>query len=132
MVHNQPLSSLGTRFGTEEQLQGAYGMVTDPIFQQSMVGCSNFVLQDGTAGQLLHGDTVAKAGDAICAFPGLSTLFLIRRNEDEKCRIVGQVSKWESIGASLPADQLERYRCSFEDMHQGRKPDHEVRIIQIV
>ncbi|KAF5962343.1 Het6 heterokaryon incompatibility protein [Fusarium bulbicola] len=35
MVHNQPLSSLGTRFGTEEQLQGAYGMITDPIFQQS-------------------------------------------------------------------------------------------------
>ncbi|EWG55806.1 hypothetical protein FVEG_13753 [Fusarium verticillioides 7600] len=132
MVHNQPLSSLGTRFGTEEQLQGAYGMVTDPIFQQSLVGYSNFVLQDGTAGQLLHSDAVAEVGDAICVFPGLSTLFLIRRNEDGKCRIVGQVSKWESIGASLPADQLERYRCSFEDMHQGRKPDHEVRVIQIV
>ncbi|KAG9495661.1 hypothetical protein J7337_012215 [Fusarium musae] len=132
MVHNQPLSSLGTRFGTEDQLQGAYGMVTDPILQHSMVGYSNFVLQDGTVGQLLHSEAVAEVGDAICVFPGLSTTFLRRRTDGGKCRIVGRVSKWESVGASLPADQLERYRCSFEDMHQGRKPDHEVRVIQIV
>ncbi|KAK2675011.1 Heterokaryon incompatibility [Fusarium oxysporum f. sp. vasinfectum] len=123
MVHNQPLSSLGTRFGTEEQLKGAYGMVTDPIFQQSMVGCSNFVLQDGTAGQLLHSDAVAAVGDAICVFPGLSTTFIIRRIDDEKCRIVGQVSKWENIGASLPADQLESYRRSFEGAHLGRETE---------
>ncbi|KAF4436095.1 het-6-heterokaryon incompatibility [Fusarium acutatum] len=132
MVHNQPLSSLGTRFGTEEQLQGAYGLVTDPIFQQSMVGCSNFVLQDGTAGQLVHGDTVAEVGDAICVFPGLSTLFLIRRNEDGKCRILGQVSKWENIGASLPASQLESYRRSFEAAHSGRETENGVRMVSLV
>ncbi|KAF9768910.1 hypothetical protein IL306_013733 [Fusarium sp. DS 682] len=132
MVHSQPISSLGTRFGTEEQLQGAYGMVTDSIFQQSMVGCSNFVLQDGTAGQLLHGDTVAAAGDAICVFPGLSTYFLIRRTDDGKCRIVGQVSKWETIGAGLPSDLLERYRLSFEAAHQGRETENAVRVISLV
>ncbi|KAM5372401.1 hypothetical protein BFJ68_g14616 [Fusarium oxysporum] len=132
MVHNQPLSSLGTRFGTEEQLQGAYGMVTDPIFQQSMVGCSNFVLQDGTAGQLIHSDAVAAIGDAICVYPGLSTLFLIRRNDDGKCRIIGQVSKWESIGASLPADQLESYRHSFEGAHLGEETEHGVRLLSLV
>lgn len=82
-------------------------MVTDPTFQQSLVGCSNFVLQDGTVGQLLHGDAVTAVEDAICAFPGLSTLFLIRRSDDGKCKIVGQDSKWQNIGASLPADQLE-------------------------
>ncbi|KAF5630081.1 het-6-heterokaryon incompatibility [Fusarium sp. NRRL 52700] len=125
MVHNQPLSSLGTRFGTEEQLQGAYGMVVDPIFQQSMVGCSNFVLQDGTAGQLLHRDALAAVGDAICVFPGLSTLFLIRRN-DGTCRIIGQASKWECIGASLPADQLESYRRSFQRAHSGEETDPEL------
>ncbi|KAF5602834.1 het-6-heterokaryon incompatibility [Fusarium subglutinans] len=132
MVHSQPLSSLGTRFGTEEQLQGAYGMVTDPIFQQSMVGCSNFVLQDGTAGQLLHSGAVAAVGDAVCVFPGLSTLFLIRRSDDGTCRIIGQVSKWESIGASLPAEQLESYRRSFEAAHSGREIDSVVRIVSIV
>ncbi|KAF5581078.1 het-6-heterokaryon incompatibility [Fusarium pseudoanthophilum] len=132
MVHNQPLSSLGTRFGTEEQLKGAYGMVTDPTFQQSMVGWSNFVLQDGTAGQLLHGDAVAEVGDAICVFPGLSTLFLVRKNDDGKCRIVGQVSKWESIGASLPADQLESYRHSFEGAHSGDDTEHGVRMLSLV
>ncbi|EGU84325.1 hypothetical protein FOXB_05156 [Fusarium oxysporum f. sp. conglutinans Fo5176] len=132
MVHNQPLSSLGTRFGTEEQLKGAYGMVTDPIFQQSMVGCSNFVLQDGTAGQLLHSDAVAAVGDAICVFPGLSTTFLIRRIDDGKCRIVGQVSRWENIGASLPADQLETYRRSFEGAHLGRETEPGVRMLNLV
>ncbi|KAH7240005.1 heterokaryon incompatibility protein-domain-containing protein [Fusarium redolens] len=132
MVHNQPLSSLGTRFGTEEQLQGAYGMVTDPIIQRSMVGCSNFVLQDGTAGQLLHGDAGAAVGDAICVFPGLSTLFLIRKNDDGKCKIVGQVSKWENIGAGLPVDQLERYRRSFEGAHVGRETEHGARMISLV
>ncbi|KAF5591136.1 het-6-heterokaryon incompatibility [Fusarium pseudocircinatum] len=132
MVHNQPLSSLGTRFGTEEQLQGAFGMVTDPIIQQSMVGCSNFVLQDGTAGQLLQNDVVAAVGDAICVFPGLSTLFLIRRNEDGTCRIIGQVSKWESIGASLPAEQLESYRRSFEAAHSGRDIERWVRMVSLV
>ncbi|KAF5529068.1 het-6-heterokaryon incompatibility [Fusarium mexicanum] len=128
MVHSQPLSSLGTRFGTEEQLQGAYGMITDPIFQQSMVGCSNFVLQDGTAGQLLHSGAVAAVGDAVCVFPGLSTLFLIRRSDDGTYRIMGQVSKWESIGASLPAEQLESYRRSFEAAHLGREIDSVVRM----
>ncbi|KAL9562013.1 hypothetical protein ACKAV7_013936 [Fusarium commune] len=132
MVHNQPLSSLGTRFGTEEQLQGAYGMVTDPIFQQSMVGCSIFVLQDGTAGQLLHGDAVAAVGDAICVFPGLSTLFLVRRNDHGKCKVIGHVSKWDNIGAGLPADQLESYRRSFEAVHLGRQAEHGVRSISIV
>ncbi|CCT74256.1 related to het-6-heterokaryon incompatibility protein [Fusarium fujikuroi IMI 58289] len=132
MIHGQPLSALGTRFGTEKQLQGAYGMVTDPIFQQSLVGCSNFVLQDGTVGQLLHGDAVAAVEDAICAFPGLSTLFLIRRSDDGKCKIVGQVSKWENIGASLPADQLESYRRSFEAAHLGRDVDSVVRMVSIV
>ncbi|KAF5985663.1 het-6-heterokaryon incompatibility [Fusarium coicis] len=132
MVHNQPLSSLGTRFGTEEQLQGAYGMVTDPIFQQSLVGYSNFVLQDGTAGQLLHSDAVAEVGDAICVFPGLSTLFLLRRNEDGKCRMAGRVSKWESIGASLPAEQLESYRLSFERAHLGREAEHVIRIVNVI
>ncbi|KAF4332223.1 het-6-heterokaryon incompatibility [Fusarium beomiforme] len=131
MMHNQPLSALGTRFGTEEQLQGAYGMVTDPIFQQSMVGCSNFVLHDGSAGQLLHGDAQAAVGDAICVFPGLSTYFLIRKNDDGKCRIVGQVSKWETIGAGLPSDMLESYRLSFEGAHQGRETDHSVRVISL-
>ncbi|KAF5250374.1 hypothetical protein FANTH_4474 [Fusarium anthophilum] len=124
MVHNQPLSSLGTRFGTEEQLQGAYGMVTDSTFQQSMVGCSNFVLQDGTAGQLLHNDAVAAVGDALCVFPGLSTVFLIRKSDDGKCKIVGQVSKWESIGASLPTDLLESYRRSFRRAHSGEETEH--------
>ncbi|KAF5570168.1 het-6-heterokaryon incompatibility [Fusarium phyllophilum] len=132
MVHNQPLSSLGTRFGTEEQLQGAYGMATDPIFQKSMVGCSNFVLQDGTAGQLLHSDTVAEDGDAVCVFPGLSTLFLIRRSEDGKCKVVGQVSKWESIGASLPADQLECYRRTFKEAHSGEETELGVRMVNLV
>ncbi|KAF5720982.1 het-6-heterokaryon incompatibility [Fusarium mundagurra] len=132
MVYNQPLSSLGTRFGADGQLQGAYGMVTDPIFQKSMVGCSNFVLQDGTAGQLLHSDTVAEAGDAVCVFPGLPTLFLIRRSEDGKCKVVGQVSKWESIGASLPADQLESYRRSFKEAHSGEETELEVRMLSLV
>ncbi|CZR43997.1 uncharacterized protein FPRO_13805 [Fusarium proliferatum ET1] len=132
MVHGQPLSSLGTRFGTEEQLLGAYGMVTDPIFQQSLVGCSNFVLQNGTVGQLLHGDAVAAVGDAICAFPGLSTLFLIRRSEDGKCKIVGQVSKWENIGASLPSEQLESYTRSFEAAHLGRETKNGVRMMSLV
>ncbi|KAF5692442.1 Het6 heterokaryon incompatibility [Fusarium denticulatum] len=132
MVHDQPLSSLGTRFGTEEQLQGAYGMVTDPIFQQSMVGCSNFVLQDGTAGQLLHSDAVAAVGDATCVFPGLSTIFLIRRCDDRTCRIVGQVSKWESIGASLPTEQLESYRQAFKAAHSGGEVEHGLRMISLV
>ncbi|KAF5641480.1 het-6-heterokaryon incompatibility [Fusarium tjaetaba] len=132
MVHNQPLSSLGTRVGTKEQLEGAYGMIIDPIFQKSMVGCSNFVLQDGTAGQLLHGDAVAEVGDAICVLPGLPTLFLVRRNDDGKCRIVGQVSKWESIGASLPADQLESYRHSFKGAHSGDETEHGVRMLSLV
>lgn len=132
MVHDQPLSSLGTRFGTEEQLQGAYGMVTDPIVQQTLVGCSNFVLQDGTVGQLLHGDAVAAVGDDICAFPGLSTLFLIRRSEDGKCKIVGQVSKWENIGASLPSEQLESYTRSFEAAHLGRETENDVRMMSLV
>ncbi|CVL08530.1 related to het-6-heterokaryon incompatibility protein [Fusarium proliferatum] len=132
MVHNQPLSSLGTRFGTNEQLQGAYGMVTDPIFQQSLVGCSNFVLQDGTVGQLLHGDAVAAVGDAICAFPGLSTLFFIRKSEDGKCKIVGQVSKWENIGAGLPAEQIESYRQLFQGGRQGRKPNDKDQIIRLI
>ncbi|KAF4943603.1 hypothetical protein FGADI_13294 [Fusarium gaditjirri] len=131
MVHGQPLSSLGTRFGTEEQLQGAYGMITDHIFQHSLVGCSSFVLQDGTAGQLFHGDTAAAVGDAICVLPGLPTLFLIRKNDDEKVRIISQVSKWENIGAGLPSEQLESYRLSFQGAHQGRKPNHEVRIIHL-
>ncbi|KAG5811659.1 hypothetical protein H9Q74_004535 [Fusarium xylarioides] len=122
MVHSQPLSSLGTRFGTEEQLH----------FQQSMVGCSNFVLQDGAGGQLFHSDAVAEVGDAICLFPGLSTLFLIQRSDDGKCRIIGQVSKWESIGASLPDEQLESYRRSFEAAHSGRGSDSVVRMVTIV
>ncbi|KAF4499446.1 het-6-heterokaryon incompatibility [Fusarium agapanthi] len=129
MVHNQPLSSLGTRFGTAEQLHGAYGMVTDPIFQRSMVGCSSFVLQNGTSGQLLHSDAVAAVGDAVCVFPGLSTPFLTRRSDDGTCRIIGQVSKWESIGASLPAEQLESYRRSFEAAHLGREIDSVVRMV---
>ncbi|KAG5768338.1 hypothetical protein H9Q72_004106 [Fusarium xylarioides] len=124
MVHNQPLSSLGTRFGTEEQLQGAYGMVTDPIFQQSMVGCSNFVLQNGTAGQLVHVDAAAAVGDAVCVFSGLPTLFLIHRY-DGKCKIVGQVSKWERTGTSPYVEQIESYRRSFEGAHFGTKADHE-------
>ncbi|KAG4261538.1 hypothetical protein FPRO03_11555 [Fusarium proliferatum] len=132
MVHGQPLSSLGTRFGTEEQLLGAYGMVIDPIFQQSLVGCSNFVLQDGTVGQLLHHNVVAAVGDTLCVLPGLSTLFLIRKNDNDKFTVIGQASKWEIIRAGLPLEQIESYRQSFQGVHRGRKPNHKVRIICLI
>ncbi|CEI67912.1 hypothetical protein FVEN_g7809 [Fusarium venenatum] len=131
MVHNQPISSLGTRYGTEAQLQGAFGMVTDPIIQKALVGCSNFVLQDGTGGRLLHDSDIASAGDRICVFQGLSTPFLIRSTEAGDWRIIGQVSKWESNGAYLPEEILERYHWSFERYHLGKKTEHNVRMLDI-
>ncbi|KAM0207941.1 hypothetical protein ACHAQD_011808 [Fusarium lateritium] len=130
MVHNQPLESLGSRFGTREQLEGADGMVRNPTLQKSMVGHSIFVLQDGTTGELL-GDTVACEGDAMCVFPGISIPLLIRPDETGKCRIIGQVSLWKYIGASLPGDLLESYRLSFVEAHNEREPIHEVRMVKL-
>ncbi|RGP71236.1 hypothetical protein FLONG3_7186 [Fusarium longipes] len=132
MVHNQPISSLGTRYGTEAQLEGAFGMVTDPIIQKALVGCSNFVLQDGTGGRLVHDNDMAAVGDTVCVFPGLSTPFLIRSNDGYgRCRIIGQASKWETVGASLPEELLESYRCSFEQFHLGNETDHDIRRLEL-
>ncbi|CAJ0550831.1 Ff.00g107610.m01.CDS01 [Fusarium sp. VM40] len=130
MVHNQPLESLGSRFGTKEQLEGADGMVRSPTLQKSMVGHSIFVLQDGTAGQLL-GETVALAGDAMCVFPGISIPILVRPDETGKCRIIGQVSLWKHIGAGMPAELLESYRLSFVGAHHKRETKHEVRMVSL-
>ncbi|KAG8670674.1 hypothetical protein FPOAC2_07477 [Fusarium poae] len=132
MVHHQPISSLGTRYGTEEQLQGAFGMVTDPIIQKALVGCSNFVLQDGTGGRLLHDTNMAVIGDKICVFQGLSTPFLIRSNDaGTDWRIIGQVSKWETNGAYLPEEVLERYHQSFEQYHLGNATEYNVKMLDL-
>ncbi|SPJ71907.1 related to het-6 - heterokaryon incompatibility protein [Fusarium torulosum] len=130
MVHNQPLESLGTRFGTREQLQGADGMVRSPTLQKSMIGHSIFVLEDGTAGELL-GDTVACVGDAMCVFPGISIPLLIRPDDNGKCKIIGQVSLWKHIGAGMPAELLESYRLSFVGAHNKRETKHEVRMVSL-
>jgi hypothetical protein len=132
MVHDQPISSLGTRYGTVEQLQGAFGMVTDPIIQKGLIGCSNFVLQDGTGGRLLHNNNAAAVGDLICVFQGLSVPFLIRHNDgDKNCRIISQVSKWETIGACLPAEVLESYHRSFKQCHLGKETQHSIRTLEL-
>ncbi|KAF4453125.1 hypothetical protein F53441_4122 [Fusarium austroafricanum] len=132
MVHNQPVSSLGSRFGTTEQLEGADGMVRDPILQKSMVGRSAFVLQDGTVGNLNGSDTVAQVGDVMCVFPGLSSAFLIRPDDEGKCKVIGHVSTWNHIGASLPENLLEGYRHSFQGAHQGRETEHKVGTVSLV
>ncbi|RGP66195.1 hypothetical protein FSPOR_6815 [Fusarium sporotrichioides] len=132
MVHNQPISSLGTRYGTTEQLQGAFGMVTDPIIQKALVGCSNFVLRDGTGGMLLHDTNVAAIGDMICVFQGLSTPFLVRANDGgADWSVIGQVSKWETYGAYLPEEALENYHHSFEEYHLGKEAEHNVRMLDL-
>ncbi|XEV04826.1 hypothetical protein FSHL1_010113 [Fusarium sambucinum] len=131
MVHSQPISSLGTRYGTEAQLRGAFGMVTDPIIQKALVGSSNFVLQDGTGGRLLHNSDIASVGDKVCVFQGLSTPFLIRSNDAGDWKIIGQVSKWESNGAYLPDEVLEGYHCSFEQYHLGKETEHDVRMLDL-
>ncbi|KAF4952919.1 hypothetical protein FSARC_12540 [Fusarium sarcochroum] len=132
MVHSQPLSSLGSRFGTTEQLEGADGMVRNPTLQRSMVGRSTFVLQDGTAGNLDGSDTIAAVGDAMCIFPGLAVPFLIRSDDSGKCRVIGQVSTWNHLGAALPANLLESYRQSFKGAHQQRETQHEVRMVSLM
>ncbi|GKU07682.1 heterokaryon incompatibility protein or allele [Fusarium langsethiae] len=132
MVHNQPISSLGTKYGTAEQLQGAFGMVTDPIMQKALVGCSNFVLQDGTGGMLLHDTNVAAIRDMICVFQGLSTPFLVRANDaGTDWSVIGQVSKWETDGAYLPEEVLESYHHSFEEYHLGKEAEHNVRMLDL-
>ncbi|WZH47748.1 heterokaryon incompatibility protein-domain-containing protein [Fusarium acuminatum] len=130
MVHNQPLESLGSQFGTRVQLEGADGMVRNPTLQKSMVGQSIFVLQDGTAGQLL-GETVASAGDAMCIFPGISIPILVRPDKIGNCRIIGQVSLWKHLGAGMPAESLESYRLSFVGAHHKREAKHEVRMVSL-
>ncbi|RBR26180.1 uncharacterized protein FIESC28_00963 [Fusarium coffeatum] len=131
MVHDQPISALGTRYGSKQQLHGAFGMVTDPIIQHNLIGCSSFVLQDGTGGSLLHDGSVAAVGDAICVFQGLSVPLLIRSDHGNNCRVIGQVSKWENTGSSLPAEVLESYRCSFEGYHLGKQTEHAVRMMHL-
>jgi hypothetical protein len=131
MVHTQPIAALGTRYGSEQQLQGAFGMVTDPIIQHSLIGCSSFVLQNGTGGSLLH-DSSAAVGDAICVFQGLSVPFLIRSIDGGKtCKVVGQVSKWENTGSSLPEEVLGSYQSSFEGYHLGNETEHGVRMVDL-
>lgn len=132
MVHNQPLGALGLRFGSKEQLEGADGMVRNPNFQEALVGHSTFVLQDGTAGDVVGRDTSASVGDALCVFPGISNACLIRPREDGKCRLVGQASLWKFIGANLPGDLLESYRLSFVDAHHSRESKHEVRQVSLI
>ncbi|KAF5002419.1 hypothetical protein FGRMN_431 [Fusarium graminum] len=106
MVHNQPIESLGTRFGNREQLEGADGMVRNSTFQQRLVGHSTFVLQDGTVGEIVGTETTACAGDALCVFPGIPIPLLIRPEGDGDYRVVGQVSLWKHIGAQLVASLL--------------------------
>ncbi|KAH7182380.1 uncharacterized protein B0J16DRAFT_343605 [Fusarium flagelliforme] len=132
MVHNQPISALGTRYDSKQQLEGAFGMVTDPIIQHNLIGCSSFVLQNGTGGSLLHDDSSAAVGDAICVFQGLSVPFLIRSIDGGKtCRVVGQVSKWENTGSSLPEEVLGSYQASFEGYYRGKETEHGVRMIEL-
>ncbi|RFN52394.1 hypothetical protein FIE12Z_3325 [Fusarium flagelliforme] len=131
MVHNQPISALGTRYGSAQQLEGAFGMVTDPIIQRSLIGCSSFVLQDGMGGSLLHDGSVAAVGDAICVFQGLSVPFLIRSDDGKKCRVIGQVSKWENNGSSLPEEVLGSYQGSFEGYYRGKETEHSVRMTEL-
>ncbi|KAJ4114728.1 hypothetical protein NW768_011282 [Fusarium equiseti] len=132
MVHNQPISALGTKYGSKQQLEGAFGMVTDPIIQRNLIGCSSFVLQDGTGGSLLYNESIAAVGDVVCVFQGLSVPFLIRSDDQGKtCRVVGQVSKWENTGSSLPEEVIGSYQGSFEGYHRGEETEYDVRMIEL-
>ncbi|KAF4982777.1 hypothetical protein FZEAL_1678 [Fusarium zealandicum] len=132
MVHNQPLDALDDRFGTREQLRGADGMIRNPTLQKSMMGHSMFVLHDGTPGNLVGDHATAAVGDALCVFPGLSVLFVLRPEADGKCRVLSQASLWKHTGASLPKECLEEYRQSFVEAHHGREAQHAVQLVSLV
>ncbi|RSL74840.1 hypothetical protein CEP51_011418 [Fusarium floridanum] len=132
MVQGQPIEQYSQYFNSQKQLEGADGLARDQDVQTSMLGHGLFVLHDGTTGDLARKDVSAAVGDAVCAFPGLSTPFVLRRKEDGSFRVVSQAALWKYPGTDITEDALEEYRGSFVDAHHKRPSKHEVRWVNLV
>ncbi|RSM14726.1 hypothetical protein CDV31_005308 [Fusarium ambrosium] len=132
MVQGQPIEQYSQYFNSQKQLEGADGLARDRDLQTSMLGHGLFVLHDGTTGDLARKDVSAAVGDAVCAFPGLSTPFVLRRKEDGSFRVVSQAALWKYPGTDITEDALEEYRSSFVDAHHKRPSKHEVRWVNLV
>ncbi|WAO96730.1 HET domain-containing protein [Fusarium falciforme] len=132
MVQSQPIEEYSNYFNSRRQLEGADGLARDRDLQTSMLGHGLFVLHNGITGDLARTDVTAVVGDAVCVFPGLSTPFVLRQQEDGTFRVVSQAALWKYPGTDITEDALEEYRQSFVDAHHKRPSKHEVRWVDLV
>ncbi|EEU41553.1 uncharacterized protein NECHADRAFT_87741 [Fusarium vanettenii 77-13-4] len=137
MVQSQPIEEYSNYFNSQRQLQGADGLARDRDLQTFMLGHGLFVLHNGITGDLARKDVSAAIGDAVCVFPGLSTPFVLRQQENGSFRVISQAAFWKYPGTDIREDALEEYRQSFVDAHHKRPSKHEVRcsvlsVIQVI
>ncbi|KAJ3459725.1 hypothetical protein MRS44_015798 [Fusarium solani] len=132
MVQSQPIEEYSNYFNSRRQLEGADGLARDRDLQTSMLGHGLFVLHNGITGDLVRNDVSASVGDAVCVFPGLSTPFVLRQQEDETFRVVSQAAFWKYPGTDITEDAIKEYRQSFVDAHHKRPSKHEVRWVDLV
>ncbi|KAI8711986.1 hypothetical protein NCS52_01463700 [Fusarium sp. LHS14.1] len=132
MIQSQPIEEYTNYFNSQRQLQGADGLARDRDLQTFMLGHGLFVLHNGITGDLARKDVSAAVGDAVCAFPGLSTPFVLRQHDDGNFRVISQAAFWKYPGTDITEDALEEYRQSFVDAHHKRPSKQKVRWVSLV